>query len=183
MSKFKYTVCLVIIFSFNTVYSQTEIKGFFGIKLGDSYSVVLRTLQLNYKEVEQEDSKIIVMNALFFDFRWNATFKFKNNKLIEGTFLKAEFKPQIYPETSDNNFIYNSYTSYFNQASSRIIVKYGKPTIEKKLNYIWIDSNKNSITLSLKLETLIVGSGNYKDITNWATYLLIYRSPEANDDI
>lgn len=199
MKKTNLFLCIFIIFCSSTIYSQSEIGSFLGVKLGQSYSEVKSVIQNSYSpnsitgteyrtpNIEYSDSTIQILfcKVKFLNHEWpNVKFTFKDNKLVEGYFYDFETHDQRPTETTENNYITQVYNNYFNEVVSSLTLKYSKPAITNPFNYIWIDSNRNSITFRIEFENehWHHPADNHIEIINKARISIIYKSSTSLDN-
>ena len=186
---------ILLLSSGNSIYAQSEIKGFLGVEFGQYATHVIPFLRMSNPNLKWEYPKILIPEIKFLETFFNngLSIEFKNDKLIKGEFSISRYSStmlqdgfynnpnaQVEAESKQNN-MRKELEYYYDYLINIYSTKYGKPAVKNTSNTVWADINGNTITLSVEQ------NNKFEDIAggmfvNFGSLLIIYRSKEANED-
>lgn len=151
-------------------FSQTQIEGFWGIKLGEPESTVVTKVKQKYpnaKYVQYTSGKEFVapnVNIAGIDVS-SCHFTFRNGIFTKAVFAIGDIAPDFLKNMNHVQNFFDSVTAkvqnYYAQFYERMQNKYGTPSISSSSSTIWRTSNGNSITISTYKNNDYLPGGGY----------------------
>ena len=138
-------------------FSQTQIEGFWGIKLGEPESTVVTKVKQKYPNAKYEQytsgKEFVAPDVNIAGIDVNCCcFTFRNGIFTKAVFAIGNTVPDFFKSMNHVQNFFDSVTAnvqnYYAQFYERMQNKYGAPSISSSSSTTWRTSNGNSITIS-----------------------------------